>query len=424
MKLPAIVRELGQRLRVAGSVMMDGRAHAGPIRTSADLAAFLAGGRRTLSGVMVTPETAMKISAVNACVRVLAEGVAMLPLNVYRHLPKGGKEREAGSKLDRILHTAPNRWQTSFEYREMMMGHVLLRGNAFALKIMVNGELDQKIPLNPDRMKYGRAGDQMVYEYTKPSGEQVPFSQKEIFHLRGLSSDGVGGRSVISDMSEGMGIATQHETFEATSYARGGMKNVVLSHPQLLNEGAANRIRNSYAEKYGGEDGMWRPILLEEGLKIDELSLTASDMQFLETRRFRIADLARPFRVPLHLIGELDRSTNNNIETQSLEFLIYTLMPWLIRWEQRIQMDLIGPDDAVHFAKHNVNGLLRGDIAKRGTYYGAALLNGWMNKDEVRALEDMNPIPGGAGQRFMEPVNVQEAGSQPPNQPAPTGGPL
>lgn len=422
-----ILNRLNAPLRAA-RLAMTPAAQAGPIRSSYDLARALEVGAKSSSGAMVSPETAMKVSAVNACVRVLAEGVASLPLNVYRHTADGGKERAHADRLDQLLHVAPNSWQTAFEFREMLMAHVLLRGNAYALKVLVDGKLDMLVPLHPDNVKAGFAGGEMVYEYTNPSGKQVPYRQSQIFHLRGLSSDGIVGRSVIADMRDAMGLAISQEKFLGASYARGGLKNIVIEHPALLNDQAAKRIRESWAEKYGGEDAFFKPVVLEEGMKATELSLTAADLQFLESRKFQIAEIARPFRVPLHLIQELDRSTNNNIETQSLEFLIYTLMPWLIRWEQRIAHDLIGLDDTERFAKHNVNGLLRGDIAKRGAYFQQALTNGWMCPDEVRELEDQNPIPGGKGKTFRTPANTVEMGQQPKPEPgappsAPAGEP-
>lgn len=419
--MPNAVRAFANRLRLATAVMTNSYPKAG-ISSSAELAAYLYAGRKSVAGATVSPESAMAISTVRACVRVLAEGVAMLPLNVYRELPAGGKERAKDLRLDRLLHRAPNRWQTAYEWREMMTGHVAMRGNAFSLKVTAGDELTDLLPLHPDRMKYGLAPSGMVYEYTNPEGRVVPYLQKHIFHVRGLSSDGIGGRSVIDDMRESLGIAMQQETFEALSYARGGLKNIVLSHPQLLDAGAAKRIADSWAERHGGADGMWKPVVLEEGMKVDEITLSAADMQFIEARKLRKADIASGFRVPPHMVGDLDRSTNNNIETQSLEFLIYTLMPWLVRWEQRIQMDLIGIDNDELFAKHNANGLLRGDVAKRGAYYQQALINGWMNKDEVRALEDMNPIPGGAGQKFSEPANLKPAGSEAAPTPVGPGG--
>jgi HK97 family phage portal protein len=392
------------------------------ITSSYELAKALELTMRASSGALVSPDSAMKISAVNACVKVLAEGVASLPLNEYSRIPGGGRERNRGSSVDRLLSVAPNRWQTPFEFREMMMGHVLLRGNAFALKLEAEGKVSELIPLHPDRMKCALVDGEMVYEWTNPKGAQKPLRQADVFHLRGLSSDGVVGRSAIEDLRDSMGLAISQDKFMSSSYARGGLKNVILEHPQLLNADAAKRIRESWAEKYGGEDAFFKPIVLEEGMKASELTLTAADLQFLESRKFTIAEIARPFRVPLHMIAELDRSTNNNIETQSLEFLTYTLMPWLIRWEQRTQMDLIGVDEDERFAKHNVNGLLRADVAKRGVYYQQALTNGWLNIDEVRELEDRNPLPDGKGKAFRQPLNTSEVGKQ-PEPAAPVGAP-
>lgn len=415
------LREFGARLRLAGSVMMDGRPSAA-IRTSADLAEYL-WGRTSSAGVVVSDETAWKVSVINACTRILAESVAMLPLHVFRELPGGGKDRDRGSQLDRLLSIRPNRWQTSFEWREMMEAHTARRGNAFSLIVRTgaSNEPEQLVPLHPDKMRWGLdpTVGEMVYEYTNPAGDPIPYRQSQIFHLRGLTSDGISGRSCIDDLRDSIGISMQQENWESKAYARGGTKRIVLKHPKLLDAGAAKRIRESWVEANGnGEKSMWVPVVLEEGMDLDSLSLTAADLEFIASRKFRIAELARPFRIPLHLLQELDRSTNNNIETQSLEFLIYTLAPWLVRWEQRIQVDLLGVETD-RFAKHNVGALLRGDVEKRGDYYSKALTNGWMSIDEVRALEDMNPLPGGVGKKHRVPVNVQEAGAKPLPAPEP-----
>lgn len=387
----------------------------GTIGDSSQLAAYFTRTQNTLSGAQINSETAMRISVVNACVRILAETVASLPLNMYRHMPEG-KERANDVPLDKLLRSKPNNWQTSFEFREMMMGHVVLRGNAYALKIMIAGELVELIPLNPDKMRVEMKNGALLYIYTNPDGRQIPYGPEKIFHLRGFSSDGIKGRSVIEDAREGLGIAMQQDKFEGASYGRGGLKNVILEHPELLDAGAAKRIAESWADKYGGEGGYWKPIVLEEGMKASELTLSASDMQFLESRKFRTEDIARLFRVPPHLIGELGRSTNNNIETQSLEFLTHTIRPWLVRWEQALQRDVIQNDNL--FAEHQIDAMVRGDITSRGAYYVLALTNSWMCPDDVRAAENMNPIPGGLGKKFREPANLKDLGAVPAPAPA------
>lgn len=418
MNVRQTLSELGARIRLAGSIMMDGRPSAS-IRTSADLAAYI-WGRTSTSGAVVSDETAWKVSVINACTRVLAEGVASLPLHVFTSRADGGKERDRNSGIDRLLSIRPNRWQTSIEWREMMQAHAVRRGNGCSLIVRsgTTKEPMELIPLHPDRIVWGLEGSRLWYEYTNPEGRKIPYRQEDIFHLRGLSSDGISGRSAIDDLRDSIGISMQQENWESLSYARGGTKRAVLRHPKTLNAGTAKRIRESWVEAQGkGADGMWMPVVLEDGMELDSLTLSASDLQFIESRKFRIAELARPFRVPLHLLQDLDRSTNNNIETQSLEFLIYTLTPWLVRWEQRIQVDLLGVDSD-RFAKHNVGGMLRGDVEKRGDYYSKALTNGWMSIDEVRALEDMNPLENGEGKKHRVPVNVQEAGAPAP-RPAP-----
>jgi len=413
-----ILRELGRRTRAVGTAVMGGQIMAGPIRTSSDLAAYLWGGRSSIAGVVVTDETAWKVSVVNACTRILAESVASLPLGVFKVLEGGGSKRDRGSNIDRILSIKPNKWQTSSEWRGMMMVHAVRRGNAFSLKIKIADEVVELIPLHPDRMKWGLSGGEMWYEYTRPDGTTVPYSQADIFHLRGLSSDGVSGRDMIADMRESIGIATQQENWEGASYARGGTKRPVLNHPQLLNEQAARRIRDSWMENYGGEKGMWKPVVLEEGMKLENMDLSASDMQFLESRRFRLADLARPFRVPLHMLADLGGAADNKNEAATLDFVVFTLTPWFVRWEERIQVDLLD-DDGSRFAKHNVKGMLRGDSQKRGEYFAKALQFGWMCIDEVRALDDMNPLPNGLGKKFYIQVNMQEVGAAPAALPAP-----
>lgn len=364
-------------------------------------------GMKSQSGQVVNPETAMRVSAVYACIRVLAETVAQLPLIVYRRLPDGqGKERATDHPLWKLLHDAPNRWQTSFEFREMFMGHLCLRGNAYALKSRARGRLRELIPLHPDRVQVKQEDDlRLTFEVSLKDGTVKKYEQKDIFRLNGLSFNGFTGINPIRYAREAIGLSLATEQHGSLLFKNGAQPIGVLTHPQTLTPEAGKKLKESWQEAHSG-DNQFKTALLEEGLAWKPLGMTSEDSQFLETRKFQRNAIASIFRVPPHKIGDLERATFSNIEQQSIEFVTDSLMPYLRRWEQSITRDLVLPVERGEiFVEFLVDGLLRGDSKARGKFYVEMVTNGLLSPNEIREMENRNPYEG--GDEFIRQLNTQ-----------------
>ena len=347
-------------------------------------------GSLTTAGIRVTADTAFNVSAVYAAVRIISETVAQVPLIIYRRMANGGKERAENHPLFDLLHNQPNPWQTSFEWREMMTGHIALRGNAYNEIIPgPRGAVDQLIPLNPDRIKIEQLETgRLVYEYRPVNGPMRRLNQDDVFHIRGLSSDGIMGISPISLMRESIGLALATEKYGAGLFTSDGAIRGILIHPgQLTPEGRKN-LKSTFSKGAAGGTA-----LLEEGLKWEKIAMTAEDAQFLMTRKFQINEFARWFNIPPHMLRDLDKATFSNIEQQSIDFVLYSMMPWFRRWEQAITRDLILAPQTF-FAEFLIEGLLRGDTKSRYEAYASAITNGWMTRNEARIKENLNPLPG------------------------------
>ena len=360
---------------------------------------------RTTSGNSVTQRSSMQLTAVYACVRVLSEGVASLPLVTYKEKKDGTKVRAVDHPLYYLLHDEPNPEMTSFSFRETLMMHLLLYGNAFA-QIIRNGKGDvvALYPLMPDRMKVDRdEHGHIYYEYMKQQDEAatmktgtVILSPEDVLHIPGLGFDGLVGYSPIAMAKNAIGMASACEEYGASFFANGASPGAVLEHPGVLKD--PEKVRTAWQEAYGGPHKANRVAVLEEGMKFTPISINPQEAQFLETRKFQIEEIARIFRVPLHLIGDLDHATFSNIEEQSLEYVQYTLQPWLIRWEQAIQRSLFTPEEKkTMFCRFNVDGLLRGNYQSRMQGYSIGIANGFMSVNDVRALEQMDLIPDEEG---------------------------
>ena len=353
------------------------------------------------AGKNVSETSAMQMTAVYACVRILSEAVAGLPLHLYRYGEKGTKEKAIDHPLYHLLHDEPNPEMTSFIFRETLMTHLLLWGNAYA-QIIRNGkgEILALYPLMPNRMKVDRdkAGE-IVYEYTRSSddartssGSVVLLKAKDVLHIPGLGFDGLVGYSPIAMARNAIGLAMATEEYGAKFFANGATPGGVLEHPGVLKDPA--RVRESWNSVYQGSGNSHRIAVLEEGMKYTPIGIAPNEAQFLETRKFQINEIARIFRVPPHMVGDLEKSSFSNIEQQSLEFVKYTLDPWVIRWEQSIHRALLAKDEKdVMFVKFNVDGLLRGDYASRMNGYAVGIQNGFMSPNDVRELENMDRIP-------------------------------
>ena len=372
-------------------------------RTAGSGYAFYFGG--TTSGKAVTERSAMQMTAVYSCVRILAEAVAGLPLHLYRYKEDGGKEKALDHPLYLLLHDEPNPEMSSFVFRETLMTHLLLWGNAYA-QIIRNGkgEVIALYPLMSDRMTVDRDRDgKLYYEYTVSTddaptvkGTVVRLKPSDVLHIPGLGFDGLVGYSPIAMAKNAIGMAIACEEYGAKFFANGAAPGGVLEHPGTIKD--PGRVRESWQSTFGGSGNANKIAVLEEGMKYTPIGISPEQAQFLETRKFQINEIARIFRVPPHMVGDLEKSSFSNIEQQSLEFVKYTLEPWLVRWEQSIQRTLLSPEEKkCYFAKFNVEGLLRGDYASRMTGYATARQNGWMSANDIRELENMDRIPAEEG---------------------------
>lgn len=367
--------------------------------TSGSSYRFFLGG--STSGKPVTERTAMQMTAVYSCVRILAEAVAGLPLHLYEYTDNGGKEKAVKNPLYFLLHDEPNPEMTSFVFRETLMTHLLLWGNAYA-QIIRNGkgEVVALYPLMPNRMTVDRDEmGQLYYSYMVSKedaptnkGNIVKLNHSDVLHIPGLGFDGLVGYSPIAMAKNAIGMAIACEEYGAKFFANGAAPGGVLEHPGTLKD--PTRVRESWNATFGGSSNSSKVAVLEEGMKYTPISISPEQAQFLETRKFQINEIARIFRVPPHMVGDLEKSSFSNIEQQSLEFVKYTLDPWVSRWEQAMVRSLLSPSDkSKYFIKFNVDGLLRGDYQSRMSGYATARQNGWMSANDIRELENLDLIP-------------------------------
>lgn len=368
-------------------------------RTVGSSYSFYMGG--SSAGKNVNERSAMQMTAVYSCVRILAEAVAGLPLHLYRYKEDGGKERAIDNNLYHLLHDEPNKEMSSFIFRETLMTHLLLWGNAYA-QIIRNGkgEVVALYPLMPNKMQVDRdENGELYYIYTRSSeeaktmeGVTVYLTPRDVLHIPGLGFDGLVGYSPIAMAKNAIGLAIATEEYGAKFFANGAAPSGVLEHPGTIKD--PSRLRENWNSTFGGSANSGKVAVLEEGMKYTPISISPEQAQFLETRKFQIDEIARIFRVPPHMVGDLEKSSFSNIEQQSLEFVKYTLDPWVIRWEQSLSRALLNEDEKrKYFFKFNLEGLLRGDYESRMSGYATARQNGWMSANDIRELENMDKIP-------------------------------
>lgn len=382
-----------------------GQARDKPVDKAADAGySFLFG--RTTSGKPVNERTAMQTTAVYACVRILAEAVASLPLHVYEYRDDGGKKLVHDHPLYYLLHDEPNPEMTSFVFRETLMSHLLIWGNAYAQIIRDGaGRVLGLYPLLPDKMDVQRDDcGNIYYVYSRNSDENPMFKEygdirlkaEEVLHIPGLGFDGLIGYSPIAMAKNAVGMTLACEEYGASFFANGANPGGVLEHPGVLKD--PSKVRESWNSVYRGVNNAHKIAVLEEGMKYQQIGIPPEEAQFLETRKFQINEIARLYRIPPHMVGDLDKSSFSNIEQQSLEFVKYTLDPWVIRWEQSLQRSLLLPGEkGKYFIKLNVDGLLRGDYQSRMNGYAVGRQNGWFSANDIREMENMNPIPDEEG---------------------------
>ncbi|MCX4025114.1 phage portal protein [Spartinivicinus marinus] len=369
-------------------------------------------GYETDTNITVTPESAMRCCTVFSCIRVLAESVGQLPLNYF--VQQGEKRVKAtGNRLYHLLKLSPNSYMTSQELWELCITHLCLRGNFYAYKNTVKGELRELLPLNPDNVEPKLLDDYtLVYDVTFANGSRDILTADQVFHVKGFSVDGIKGVSPISYARNAIGLGLATEKHGAKLFSNGARPGGILSTDQTLNDDVVKRVKQSWDDQYQGLDNAHKVAILEAGLKWVSVGMTSDDAQFLETRKYQRSEICGLFRVPPHMVGDLEKATFSNIEHQAQEFVVNALVPYLTRIEQRIQVSLIPEAKrASHFAKFNVNSLLRGDMKSRAEFYTKLQQTGSLSPNEIRALEDLDPRDG--GDIYLTPMNMLINGKEP-----------
>jgi len=361
------------------------------------------------SGVRVSEKSSLGLTAVWSAVRLLSETIASLPINIYKMDKDGSKFIDYPNPLNKLVSISPSPNYTKYNFIETMMSHLLLWGNAYAY-IRRNGgarayELEILIPENVKPFKSDE--DKLIYYDVKDVGI---LADREVLHIVGFSYDGVVGKSPIRVASEALGIAQASQEFGANFFGRGANLSGILEHPSRLSDDAANRLRDSWNNRFAGIKNSHQTAILEEGVKFKPIGMPLVDAQFIETRRFSVEEIARLFRVPNHLINDLTKATYSNIEQQSLEFTKYSLTPYLVNWEQELNRKLLSDRElSTHFFKFQTTELLRGDADSRADYYRKLFEIGALSPNEIRTMENLNKID--TGDEYFVPLNLGQLGS-------------
>lgn len=384
------------------------------IDTPQKLEEAIRSGSSSLSGAAVTPNSAMRVATVYACVRIRSGAVATLPLHIKRRVDERTREDASDSPLWKVMRRRPNRWQTPSQFRRMLQAHLMLRGNAYAMIVRSRGNILELVPLHPDRVECTQNDDlSLAYVYTRKDGRRVALKQAEVFHLVGLTLDGVHGISAIAYARETIGLSLAMEDHGATVFKNGARVSNVLRHPGKLGKEGLEFLKASLDDYRAGGESEGKALILEEGMDVTPLSMTAQDAQWIESRKFSRTDIAMFFGVPPHMIGDTEKSTSwgTGIEQQSIGFVTWTLEDDLTMWEEAINRDLIGEDETL-YARFNRAALVKGDIKARWEAYVKGLQWGVVSPNEVRTLEDLNPREG--GDIYYDPPNT--AGNSDPTK--------
>ena len=362
----------------------------------------------TNSGIRVSEKSSLGLTAVWAAVRLLSETIASLPLNVYKIDKDGSKDIDYNNPLNMLISISPNPNYTTYNFLETMMNHLLLWGNAYAKITRNGGARPIKIDIiNPENVEPFKSDDDgLIYYNVKDQGI---LSDREILHIVGFSFDGIIGKSPIRVASEALGIAQASQQFGANIYGKGANLSGVLENPSRLSDEAANRLRESFSTRFSGINYSHQTAVLEEGVKFKPIGMPLADAQFIETRRFSTEEIARLFKVPNHLINDLTKSSFNNIEQQSLEFVKYSLLPYIRNWEGELNRKLLANRElSTHYFKFQTKELLRGDADSRAEYYSKLQSLGALSANDIRSMENMNKIEG--GDKYYVPLNLGEVG--------------
>jgi len=388
---------------------------AAPANAPGWLVDLFGGGRRTGAGVDVSEESALTFSAVYGCVRILAESAASLPLKVYRRAGARGKATARQHWAWSLLHDAPNPEMTAVVWRELGMVHVLTWGNAYSrIEWAGDGSARAVWPIHPSRVTVKRsAGGSVFYEVRPdpatdpPGGHPAILEPADVLHVPALGWNGLVGLSPVRLAREAVGLGQAAEAFGSGFFGNGARPGGVLSVNQALDPKARAKIAEAWEAAHQGVERAGRVAVLGLGASFTATTIPPEDAQFLETRRFQVSEVARIFRVPPHMLADLERATFSNIEHLGLEFVMHSLRPWLVRWEQEINRKLFGTSGTAGlYAEHAVDGLLRGDQASRFAAYAVGRQWGWLSADDVRELENLAPLPDGAGAVYLTPLNM------------------
>lgn len=389
---------------------------------SDDLWEALGGGQQSRAGLRITPQAALSYAAVFRAVNLIAKDVAKVPLLTYRRGDGEAKFRDTRHPAWRLLHQAPNEWQTPFEFRTLLTAHALLLGNGYAyIERNGRGQPMELLPLDPASVVPGRWEGEVWYQVTV-TGEPIKVPAADVLHIRGLSLDGLAGLSVVSLARESIGLGLGALAHGAVFFRNAATPKVVLESPGKLKPGAAPKLREDWEKMHTGIDGAHRTAVLENGLKAHVLSLSARDSQFLETREHQLREIAAWFGVPPHRLGDTTRTSFASLEAEANDYLQGAIDPWLVAWEQQCSRKLLSPRErerSTHLIEALRLALVQIDAPSRVALYGSGLQNGWLSIDEVRARENLNPLPDGQGQVWFRPLNVQAVGPGAESQPEP-----
>lgn len=370
------------------------------------------------TGFAVSEETALRLSAVFACTKILSESFAVPSLKLYRRRKSGGKDEARDHPLFFLWHDAVNDDLTSFRARELLQKYLCLRGNGYAQIVRRgNGQVERIDPITTPVRTYRVESGRPAYEFTQNGSKTVLLGREgEILHLRGYpADDGLTGLSPIGYMREALGLGLAAEQYGARFFAGGGVNPFYVKHPGDLGDTARKNLEDSLMKFYGGLGNAHKFMLLDEGMEAQTLGLPLKDLQFIELRKFQMEEVARCYRVPLHLLQNLDRATNNNIEHQSLEFVMYTMQPWFDRWEDDLNLQMLTRSEREqYFFKFSVDDLLRGDAMSQAQSLAIERQNGIINANEWREAKGRNPREDEAGKTYWEPLNMGTGGAANP----------
>lgn len=357
---------------------------------------MLINGRPSVTGVNVNSNTAMNCVPYFAGVRLISETVGQLPLIEYARKQPRGKERATDRILYRLLHDAPNPEMSAMTFKEVLQGHAITWGNAFAeIQWNPDGYPEALWPLRPDKMQVGRdeVTKEIIYAYRLPDGTTAKLPAYRVFHIPGFGFDGLIGYDTIYLAREAIGMALAMEEYGARFFGNGANPGGVLEHPNKLSQASQDNLRKSWNEMHQGLSNQHRIAILEEGMKYQQVGIPPENAQFLESRKFQLNEIARLLHIPPHMLADLDRATFSNIEHQGIEYVTYTMTPWLIRWEQTCNRKLLLPFERnIFFFEFLVDALLRGDSAARASFYRELFYLGALSPNDIREKENMNPI--------------------------------